>query len=241
MPVDGQDGKVVLDFGCGPGNDLVGFGVYSKPSLLIGADVSPTSLAQAKARLSLHDVTAELVLISETDVALPFDDASVDYIHSSGVIHHTADPVGILREFRRILKPGGEARIMVYNYNSLMLHLHVAYVARIVKGLYSDLPIRDAFGRLTDGEECPLVMVYKPEEFVPLGCSAGLDCSYIGSALAVRELIGLQMRWSAIMHPDLGEEHRRFLLDLRLDGRGLPMYDGTLAGLDGCYSLRRPP
>ena len=25
MPVDRQDGKVILDFGCGPGHDLVGF------------------------------------------------------------------------------------------------------------------------------------------------------------------------------------------------------------------------
>ncbi len=41
MPVDGQDGKIVLDYGCGPGNDLIGFGIHSKPSRLIGVDVSP--------------------------------------------------------------------------------------------------------------------------------------------------------------------------------------------------------
>ena len=29
LPVSGQDEKVVVDYGCGPGNDLVGFSVFS--------------------------------------------------------------------------------------------------------------------------------------------------------------------------------------------------------------------
>src|SRR5437762_4766557 len=39
MPVDGQEGKTVLDFGCGPGHDLVGFATRSRPARLIGIDV----------------------------------------------------------------------------------------------------------------------------------------------------------------------------------------------------------
>ena len=31
MPVNQADGLVVLDYGCGPGNDLVGFGHFSNP------------------------------------------------------------------------------------------------------------------------------------------------------------------------------------------------------------------
>ena len=63
MPVTGVDGKVVLDFGCGPGNDLAGFATFSKPTRLIGMDVSITSLAEAESRLRLHGVQAELVKI----------------------------------------------------------------------------------------------------------------------------------------------------------------------------------
>ena len=238
MPVDGQDGKVVLDYGCGPGNDLVGFGVYSKPDRLIGIDVSRPSLMQAKERLALHKIESELILIHESDALLPFEDKSIDYIHSAGVIHHVPDPAGILREFRRILRPDGEVRIMIYNYDCLWLHLHVAYIVRIVKKLYRNIPIREAFGRFTDGEECPLAVVYRPEEFMALAKRTGFDCVFIGAAMAVRELADFGMRCSAIMHPDLEAEHRRFLLDLRLDPRGLPMYGGKLAGQDGCYSLR---
>ena len=46
MPTDAADGLIVVDYGCGPGNDSVGFGTQSRPARLIGMDVSPTALAQ---------------------------------------------------------------------------------------------------------------------------------------------------------------------------------------------------
>jgi SAM-dependent methyltransferase len=241
MPVSGLDGKVVLDFGCGPGNDLVGFGTFSKPARLIGIDVSPSSLQEARERLKLHGIAAETILIGPSETSLPIESSSVDYIHSSGVIHHIDDAPKILSELERILKPGGEIRIMVYNYDSVFLHLHVAYLSRIIKGLYRHLPIREAFARFTDGEECPVVHVYKPEEFIHLAGQAGLQCDFLGAAVSIRELADLEMRWRAIMHPALEEEHRQFLIDLRLDERGIPRFNGIAAGQDGCYRLRKRP
>ena len=238
MPVAGQDGKVVIDYGCGPGNDLVGFGTYSAPSRLIGVDVSSSALELARGRLALHQIKAELVNIRETDATLPFENASVDYVHSSGVVHHTPDPLAVLREFRRILRPDGAARIMIYNYNSLWLHLHVAYIQRVLNGRYRNLPIREAYSRFTDGEECPIAFVYTPNEFIALANEAGFECKHIGSALAVREIADFPLRWEAIMSEKLEQEHRQFLSSLRLDDRGLPMYDGALAGQDGCFLLR---
>src|SRR5262245_30130033 len=67
MPVTGWGDAVILDFGCGPGNDLVGFGTLSKPAKLIGMDVSTTSLTEAESRLQLHGIRAELVKIDERD------------------------------------------------------------------------------------------------------------------------------------------------------------------------------
>jgi SAM-dependent methyltransferase len=43
MPVAGFDGKAVLDFGCGPGHDVIGFAIYSSPARLVAADISPAS------------------------------------------------------------------------------------------------------------------------------------------------------------------------------------------------------
>lgn len=115
--------QVVLDYGCGPANDLVGFLHYSAAKKVIGVDVSEKALRLGSYRLGLHDFDPqriELILITESIVGTPLEDASVDYIHSQGVLHHTTNPEGILGEFFRILKPGSQARIMVYNYFSIL-------------------------------------------------------------------------------------------------------------------------
>lgn len=54
---------VALDFGWGPGHNLVGFGVYSRPEPLIGMDVSSPSRAEAEERFRLHGIDAEFVKI----------------------------------------------------------------------------------------------------------------------------------------------------------------------------------
>ena len=237
MPVAGQDGKVVLDYGCGPGHDVIGFGTYSKPRRLIGVDVSPTSLAEAERRARLHGIPVEFLRIDERDNSIPIESGSVDYIHSSGVIHHTPDPAKVLRELKRVLAPGGRMRIMVYHYDSLWLHLFVAYTLRISQGAYPGLDLRQVFTKTTDGENCPISNIYRAEEFGALAASAGLACRFLGAAVSLFELKLLPQRLDAIADRRLAAEHRRFLLDLEIDRRGHPVHDGTCAGIDGCYEL----
>src|SRR5262249_8512863 len=137
-----------------PGNDLVGFSVYSKPSRLVGMDISLRSIAEAKARVALHTEIAEILPIIEADERIPLADASMDYVHSSGVVHHAADPAKVLREFRRVLKAAGKCRIMVYNYDSIWVHLYVAYVKQVAENAFPGLNIREAFAKTTDGVHC---------------------------------------------------------------------------------------
>jgi SAM-dependent methyltransferase len=237
MPVAGQDGKVVLDYGCGPGHDVVGFGSYSKPRQLYAVDVSPTSIAEAKARVALHGIDCEFLQIDESSNRIPLEDASVDYIHSSGVVHHTRNPVRVLAELKRILRPGGRMRIMVYNYNSLWLHLYVAYILRIKQRAYPGLDLRQVFTKTTDGENCPIANVYAPHEFAALASEAGLACRYLGAGISLFELKLFPEHFEALMDQRLAPEHRDFLKTLELDRRGYPMHRGTHAGVDGCYEL----
>jgi SAM-dependent methyltransferase len=239
MPVAGLNGKSVLDYGSGPGHDIVGFGVYSNPRRLMAMEVSPTSLEQAKRRAALHDIDAEYVLIDESDEALPLEDESFDYIHSSGVIHHTPDPGRILGEFYRILKPGGEARIMVYNYDSVFVHLYVAFMVQIQQRRFRGESLAEAFRQVTDGPLCPISNVYRPADFEQLAHEKGLSGGFVGASVSRGEMQWLPNRWDAIESRDLGREHRQFLLDLTLDDRGLPMIGGHHAGVDGCFSFRK--
>ena len=239
MPVDVGTDRVVLDYGCGPGHDLVGFIVHSQPSRLLAMDVSPSSLGEAAARLSLHGGTAEFVLLSPRDARLPLPDASVDYIHCSGVLHHVPNPYLILTEFCRVLKPGGECRIMVYNYFSIWMHLYVAYHKRIVEGAYAGLDLVTSFARSTDGENCPISRVYRPQEFVKLCVEAGFTARFAGAAIAAFEAGLAATRFNALMDERLPEESRTFLAGLTFDTRVLPMHGATCAGVDACFYLRK--
>lgn len=95
------DGRQVLDAGCGPG-------WYSEWLLKRGAevtalDVSPAMLAQARKRLGDR---ADLVW-ADLERPLPFVDASFDAIVSGLVLEYVHDWHSTMREFYRVLKPGG--------------------------------------------------------------------------------------------------------------------------------------
>ena len=237
MPVEGQDGKVVLDYGCGPGHDLVGFVEYSKPARLIGMDVSAASLGEAGERLALHGAQPELCRISESTTLLPLPDASVDYLHCSGVLHHVPDPVGVLKELRRVLRPDGRGRIMVYNYESIWFHLYAAFMLRLGQPDGQPETVRDAFRRSTDAEDCPISEAWTPADVSEMCTRAGFSCRHLGNAVSIHELVILPKRFDAIVSFDLEEEHRRFLLGLTFDRRGLPHWGDKAAGIDACYLL----
>ncbi len=240
LPVSGKDGLDVLDYGCGPGHDLVGFAHYSRPKRLVGVDISPSSLDEAEQRLRLHNAPVELVRVEYGSYLLPFEDASFDYIHCSGVLMCIEDPPRLLREFRRLLRPGGELRLMTYNYDSIWLHLYVAYVVQIENGLYPDLPPREAFARTTDGEDCPVNAVWRPQEMLALGQDAGFEPEFLGAAVSLWELHNLPRRHIACLHPALPAESRAFLMGLRLDWNGIAWHGEHRAGVDGCFRFRRP-
>jgi len=238
MPVDDVSGKVVLDYGCGPGNDVIGFGHYSKPTRLLACDVSPTALAIARQRAALHGIEAEFSQIKEFPVSLPYDNASIDVIHTAGVLHHTTDPVSILSEFHRVLKPNGEVRIMVYNRDSIWMHLYVSYVLMLERGLYKGLSPDEAFHFTTDGEACPIARCYRPGEFVSLCSKAGFNGRFQGAGITISEIELLPKRWAALSERLLPEESRDFLYNLHLNERGWPLHMGYVAGINGYYRCR---
>lgn len=239
MPVSQADGLSVLDFGCGPGYDLVGFATQSKPARLIGVDVSSASLAEARARLALHGADPQLLHHDVTIEPLPLADESIDIAHSSGVLHHMPNMEPALAELRRVLKPGGRAQFMVYHADSLWLHLYVAYERRIVQALDADLDLASAFQKSTDGPTCPVSRCYTQQEFVDLVTRHGFVFERFGVAVSAWEMSLLPERYAAIMDPALPEQSRDFLANLTFDERGLPVTrPGVLAGIDGCYRFR---
>jgi SAM-dependent methyltransferase len=239
-----HDGEVILDYGCGPGNDLTGFALYTAASRIIGFDVSPRALELARDRLALHRIPPERVELiegSDSTVGIPLQDASVDFLQSQGVLHHTSEPEAILGELHRVLRPGGRGLIMVYNRASVWFHLYTAYEKMIVADAFPGLDVHEAFRRNTDGPDCPISRSYPPAEWVAVCEAAGFETEFVGGYPSKNELRALEESWAkAIADPRLGAEHRDFLRALTFDFAGRPMYQGAHAGIGGTYRLRKP-
>jgi SAM-dependent methyltransferase len=239
-----HDGEAVLDYGCGPGNDVVGFATRTGARRIVGADVSPSALALTRHRVGLHGIgpgRVELVRLTDDHVSLPFADGEFDFVNSQGVIHHTSDPAAILRELHRVLRPGGEGSVMVYHRDSVWMHLVVAWEHLIRDGRWPGETAAQAFHRTTDGEDCPIADCYSGGEFVAMLEQAGFEARFVGGYLYQDELRAMQESWGhAIADERLAPEHRAFLRGLRYDTNHRPMFGDLHAGIGGTYRIRRP-
>jgi len=116
----GCPAQTILDFGCGVANSLPHFRRAFPDSRIICLDVSPRSLEIAGQRFP---GMAEFVCFDGK--TMPVETASVTIAFAACVFHHIdhAEHVPILREFRRILQPGGFACVFEHNpFNPLTRH-----------------------------------------------------------------------------------------------------------------------
>lgn len=104
----------VLEVGVGVGTDFVQFARAG--ARLSGVDLTDAAVDLVRTRLQLKQLQAD-VRVADAE-ALPFGDESFDLVYSWGVLHHTPDTQRAVDEVRRMLRPGGEARIMLYSRRS---------------------------------------------------------------------------------------------------------------------------
>lgn len=236
-------GEVLLDYGCGPGDDVTGFLLWSNARKVIGMDVSGKALSQLRHRLALHHVDTdrvELIRITDASGKVPLPNASIDWIQCGGVLHHTTHPEQIVAEFKRIMKPGAEGRLMLYNRDSVMYHVWIAYAQLIVNDAFPGLTVDQAFTKSTDGPECPVSDAWSPRRVLDMIAAAGLEGTFRGGYVSVMEVDWLKNYGSAALkEPRLAEEHRQFISELELDPQGLPMWRGKYAGIGGVYTIKK--
>ncbi len=110
----------MLDFGAGVGTSVPFVRKHMPEARLTCLDVSAKSLAVGRERFADH---AKFVHFDGGH--LPMGDGTFDVVFAACVFHHIAhdEHVNILREFARVLAPGGLACVFEHNpYNPLTLH-----------------------------------------------------------------------------------------------------------------------
>jgi SAM-dependent methyltransferase len=112
----GVAGKQVLEIGVGLGADHQRFAEAG--AILYGIDLTERAVAHTDRRLSTFGLRSRLQVADAE--RLPFDDGVFDLVYSWGVLHHSPDTKAAISEVRRVLRPGGEARVMIYHTWSLV-------------------------------------------------------------------------------------------------------------------------
>jgi ubiquinone/menaquinone biosynthesis C-methylase UbiE len=108
---DGYRGRSVLDVGCGAGVDLARFARGGAD--VTGVDVAPSAIDLARANFAQQGLHGHFEVADGEH--LPFSDNRFDLVYAHGVVQYTAHPKRLIDECRRVLRPGGQAILQVYN------------------------------------------------------------------------------------------------------------------------------
>lgn len=113
-------GADVADIGCGDGAMAMGVAQMAEPASLVGFDIVPVDthrlLKSATATGLGERLPPNLVFERCEEERLPAADASFDYVFSWSAFEHILQPVSVLREMHRVLRPGGVVMIQVWPF-----------------------------------------------------------------------------------------------------------------------------
>jgi len=118
--LDLHPGERLLEIGCGVGAVLAQIGGAHPDVQLCGIDISPEQIDAAHRHLRNQGMD-DVELVVGDGAALPWPSEHIDRVRLVWVMEHLSNPVAVLKEARRVLKPGGTIHITETDYASLQL------------------------------------------------------------------------------------------------------------------------
>jgi SAM-dependent methyltransferase len=111
ISMTGQD---VVDIGCGDGIIDLGLAHKAQPRKLVGYDLDlvdddiRSHLTSAAAQAGVSPELPPCLGFARSDpLSIPADDESFDFVVTWSAFEHIAEPAGVIREMRRIIRPTG--------------------------------------------------------------------------------------------------------------------------------------
>lgn len=143
----------VLDVACGTG-DLTRAFANAGVRRVTGLDFTPAMLDIARMkRPKPHFANTPIEYIQGDAMALPFDNQSFDVVSIAFGLRNVADAHAALREFRRVLKPGGRVIVLEFSqprnrvvramnnlYCNVIMPRTATFISRDTSGAYKYLP-----------------------------------------------------------------------------------------------------
>lgn len=106
-----RPGGTLLDVGCADGALTVRLADKVQAGRVLGVELAEQFLEPARANgVELH--------VADVNRELPFEDASIDVVHSNQVIEHLPGTDQFLRELRRVVRPDGYVLLSTNNLAS---------------------------------------------------------------------------------------------------------------------------
>jgi ubiquinone/menaquinone biosynthesis C-methylase UbiE len=99
-------GQRLLDVGCSEGGLTLELAEHVAPGRVVGVDAEP-AMARAAAEAAASSCSTQVRFETASAEDLPFADASFDRVFAHALLEHLPEPLTALREFGRVLAPGG--------------------------------------------------------------------------------------------------------------------------------------
>lgn len=112
-------GKRVLEVGFGAGTDFVQW--LRCGAIAEGIDLTPEALHHLSERIAVCNLPKPACIQIGDAEKLPFESNRFDLGYSFGVLHHSPDTEKAVTELVRVVRPGGEVKIMLYNRHSIYI------------------------------------------------------------------------------------------------------------------------
>lgn len=103
----GRPPPEVLDLGTGTAQIPIALARSTNVKRIVGIDLAAQMLLVGRENLKSAGLSGVIELLHGDCKALDYDAATFDLILSNSLVHHLPDPTPMLREARRLVRPGG--------------------------------------------------------------------------------------------------------------------------------------
>ncbi|MEU5271381.1 class I SAM-dependent methyltransferase [Streptomyces hygroscopicus] len=108
----------ILDIGCGPGTITADLAELVPQGQVTGVDAEGSVLERARSVAEERGLANVSFAVADVH-ALDYPDDSFCVVHAHQVLQHVGDPVGALREMRRVCAPGGLVAVRDSDYAAM--------------------------------------------------------------------------------------------------------------------------